>query len=43
MEKERQMNGWVFLTIAVIYLPLVHLAGKLIDRKFGQKTKENGN
>ncbi len=32
-EHNKQINGWGFLTIAVIYLPLVWLASKWINRK----------
>lgn len=34
MEKERRkMNGWEFLTVTVIYLPIVWLVSKCINRK----------
>lgn len=38
MNKENRINGWVFAIVAVIYLPLIHLAGKVIDKKFGNQT-----
>ena len=39
MEKERKFNGWVYLTIATIYLPLVHLASKWMSKR--EKEKKN--
>lgn len=35
MEKDqrRKMNGWEFLTVAIVYLPIIWLVGKWIDRK----------
>lgn len=40
MEKERRkMNGWEFLAITVIYLPLVWLVSKAIDKKEKEKQK----
>ena len=42
MEKEdrRKMNGWEFLAVAVIYLPLIWLASKVIDKKEKEKEKQ---